>query len=255
MRTILLVAAVGVATAAFPVRAAAPPARVAPPLTTKEAAKVLADLEQEFKKRIDALYAEGTLPVAPNTPGNQLEHYEINTIGQLVCDRFRNNRAARRELAEAVALLGDEGFGYFALQEVICQLTYKGERELLVSLLSRRCPQRMHSLELDVLVLVLVQPDCLPDGTLVLCDAYERSRGDAAKKTIYFALERAFRFLHIKSTSDDDYVVQIRQWYRENRADYERSLGYLYHLRGPKFDFETDGALVVKGTNRRRGWE
>jgi hypothetical protein len=74
------------------------------------------------------------------------------------------------------------------------------------------------------------------------------------RRRFIFALERAFRFLHIKSTSDDDYVVQVRQWYLENRGEYERSLGYLYHLRGPKFDFETDGALVVKGTNRRRGF-
>lgn len=254
MRTILFTATLAIAAAALPVNAAPLPARVTPPLSTKDAARVLADLEQEYKKRIDALYADGTLPVAPNTPGNQLEHYEVNTIAEVVSGRFRKSRPERRQLAEAVALLGDEGFGYFALQEVICQLTYYGERELLVSLLARRCPPRMHSIQLDVLVLVLVQPSRLPDGTLILCDAYERSRDDAAKKTIYFALERAFRFLHIKSTSDDDYVVQVRKWYLENRGEYERSLGYLYHLRGPKFDFETDGALVVKGTNRRRGF-
>jgi hypothetical protein len=126
MRTILFTATLAIAAAALPVNAAPLPARVTPPLSTKDAARVLADLEQEYKKRIDALYADGTLPVAPNTPGNQLEHYEVNTIAEVVSGRFRKSRPARRQLAEAVALLGDEGFGYFALQEVICQLTYYG---------------------------------------------------------------------------------------------------------------------------------
>lgn len=250
MRMILVVAILGIMSIASqadaqspPPKPEAPPAFVAPSITKEEAAKLLAELEQEYEKRIAKL--------PDTTDGRMLYDRNSRAMHQLIRERFEHDAAARRRLVGAVATAKDGSFGYGVLQDTVYLLKDCQERELLVWLLSRNCPNRMFRSNIEC-ALIIIREDKIPDGVLVLCDAYEKSQDRSAKEEIYNALERAFRSFRLPSNGADEYVQEVRKWYLKNRDAYEPNNEYLNYTFFAVPPERREAALAVKGTNAKR---
>lgn len=217
------------------------PAFVAPSISPEDAKKLLAELEQEYEKRLAKL---------PPAEGKRLYGRNTATLDELIRERYENHSEARRQLVASIATAKDGTFGYGVLQDVVYLLKDCQERELLTWLLSNNCPTKMFFSQIEC-AMVIIRADKVSDGVLVLCDAYEQSQNDSSRKMLYTALERGFRFLRIKTATADDYVSEVRKWYLENREAYEPNHDYLDSAHFD-YDYEREGMFVVKGTNAKR---
>ena len=127
--------------------------------------------------------------------------------------------------------------------KLIAILAVDGKRELLVEMLSHRCPEWLGSQNSIEFTLVAVGDKRLADGILVLCDALDSAGSDANRSTILKILRRAFLGVGIAAPNDRDFVEACRTWYLANKD--RISLNGFY--RSDRLD-NTSPLFIVRGS-------
>ena len=87
-----------------------------------------------------------------------------------------------------------------------------GDRERLVALLSKRCPNRIHWPE-NVEFYLAVRAKRLRDPILILGEAYSKSQVPETRHALAAAVRRGFVDLGIRGKDDAEYVKNAMQWY------------------------------------------
>ncbi len=92
-----------------------------------------------------------------------------------------------------------------------------GKRQPLTQLLSSNCPEWLDNATTTEFALVAVGEDTLPDGILVLCDAFDEATNEKPQKQIVKLLRRAF-LSHVAPTEcDSKFVKECRWWYVDHK--------------------------------------
>jgi hypothetical protein len=203
--------------------------------------KELHALLERYKAELEAQWKT----LGPFTKSEGKEEYEIeaNQAERFFAERVGHNKKKQQELIDAILASKDD---YWGLSFITFLLAREGNRDELVSLLSRRCPPRL-GLSLGVEDLIVLYPKELKDGTIVLCDAFDQSTDTKARQTIAAALRRGFKAMGIVDADDKKLVAEVRNWYAANALNYRPNLNYLGHWSNPGFKPDTEGVLVQKG--------
>lgn len=172
---------------------------------------VVAEIDREYVKEVSLIASDVTGKSRYVEEGRILHHllrdrcarhgYEpIASAFIEVGQSSRHTPNFRRLEAKLIAILADDG-----------------KRELLVEMLSHRCPEWLGSGNSIEFTLVAVGDKRLADGILVLCDAFDRAGSDANRKAILKILRRAFVGVAIAAPNDRGFVEACRIWYRANK--------------------------------------
>jgi hypothetical protein len=209
----------------------------------QRAKQVLSVLEREYQARVSAL---GRMK-----DGKDQYEASAKEAVKLFTAHCGKNPAEQRKLADAILSVPDSDFAHFALEQLTYLLAHEGRRDALVELLSKRCPQRLSMNGIEDALVILCERE-LPDGAIVLCDAFEQSTDSTARDQIATALRRGFEFANLPPQNDRDFVKECRRWYAANRKNYETNSRYLGHLNLQFDDYRHEGLFVPLGTNARR---
>jgi hypothetical protein len=172
---------------------------------------VVAEIDREYVRKISLIPSDLTGKSRYAEEGRILHHllrdrcvrhgYEpIASAFVEVGQSSRHTPNFRRLEGSLIAILADDG-----------------KRELLIEMLSHRCPEWLDSGNSLEFTLVAVGDKRLADGILVLCDAFDSARSDANRKTILKILRRAFVGVAIVAPNDRGFVEGCRIWYRANK--------------------------------------
>jgi hypothetical protein len=146
---------------------------------------------------------------------------------------------SRRAIADEIAIGDDHDFSYEVLPTLARSLIDHGERETLVALISRRCPQQIGSLMIEH-YLMLREPPESSVGLGVLEEAFERSPSAAAKNKIAQIIRRAFETLPISDDNDAAFIHLALNWYSDHKDEYELNLNYEDEMWG-KLEAQQEG--------------
>ncbi|NUQ66309.1 MAG: hypothetical protein HUU20_27930 [Pirellulales bacterium] len=154
-----------------------------------------------------------------------------------------DKKLADRLADEAISAEGDT-FRFTVLSALITIYCERDDQDALMRLLARWCPDdRLYSPTTIEGYLVIVFSDKLRDGTLVLCDAFDRSTSKDTRHRLATALRRGFTALGVESRDDAAFVRECRRWYLKNRGQYQ--LNYEYLLKGHYPDIDPATSLVL----------
>jgi hypothetical protein len=117
------------------------------------------------------------------------------------------------------------------------------DRSALVALFSSKAPEFFGGEP----VAIYLSYSKIPEPLLVLFDSYERTTNANTKKDLLSILSHAFRNLREKSTGDDEFLIQSKQWYLQNHAKLE--VNPYYH---PDSSFPDQQELFVDKSKPRR---
>ena len=119
------------------------------------------------------------------------------------------------------------------------------DRSALVALFSSKAPEFIGA---EPIALYLSISSSIQDPLLVLFDSYDKTTNVETKKDLLSMLGHAFRSIREKSTADEEFVSQSKQWYLQNHTKLE--LNPYYH---PDSLFpELRELFVQKPTNQKR---
>ncbi|MFT3920977.1 MAG: hypothetical protein QM778_00435 [Myxococcales bacterium] len=206
----------------------------------------LSELEREYKARV--------APLANLPPQEGKDRYEAEMLQaqKLFIERVGDDEVAQKRLIAAILMVPDNGFAHIALCQLIELLARQEMRDKLVEVLSKRCPSKF-GLHMGVEdYLIILRNKELKEGTLILCDAFEKATDEDARHSLADAIRRGFKFAGITSTDDTQVVDQCRRWFSTNYRAYEPNTRYLGHFNQSKFPYDTEGVLVTKREAERR---
>ena len=141
------------------------------------------------------------------------------------------------------------------------------DRAALVTLFSRRCPETIHDIPVDVWIAGLhfdapplteknqgKRPDWsdgLYNGILVLCDAFDQSGDAATRAVISRALQHAFR-PYVTQVADDSQIADVcREWFAAHRKEFYVSVGPWMPSRSPLCDPATAALFQPLGPQKK----
>ena len=219
-------------------------------------AKRSADMLRLIEDEIDARSAR-LGPFSKGQGKDQAEAY-ASIADQVFAQRVGADRKKQDNLVTEILSSDDNGFAHSALREMVELLARNGERGRLTALLARRCPK---DVSIDVGIedcVIIINDKELHDGTALLCDAFDRSTDQTARRTIAAALRRGFAAMGIAESNDAKEVKDVREWYLANSSRYEPNLSYLTHFSQPRFPYGRIGVLAPigkgnAGSGPRRG--
>lgn len=210
-----------------------------------KATQILKAMEDEFDER------SKPFDELPREQGKERYELQARLLAELVRNRCKDDPEARDELIAAVLLLEDKEFVHAVSCELVSFLARDEYREEMVAFLAQRCPERIYIHVSVEALLISIADEELEDGTLVLCDAFEQSKDEEARKSIAAALRRGFKPLGVKGETDEDFVKQCRSWYIKYRERLEPDLDYHGQYIDPSFSNETTGVFRLRDDAKR----
>jgi len=119
-------------------------------------------------------------------------------------------------------------------QAFVVVLSRRRDRQTLVELLSRCCPSKIVNEPIEFCLAAAGDPslprppwdDGLPDGILILCDAFEQAKSQTVRATIAQAMTRAFGSQIRTGPNNSEIVSESRGWYLKNRSRVEINVAY-----------------------------
>jgi hypothetical protein len=195
-------------------------------------------------ERIQRLWEQEIAALSPelSAPKNAKKRISAE-IGALYGIVARADPETFRGLVAAMSAAPEvaEGFDAALLNTLIVVMAERRERSRIVDLIAQKCPERI-SPDNPIEFFFASQAANLPDGVLILCDAYEKSKTKSAQANLIRALEHGFSVLAkqyapgASDTADAAFVVQVRSWYLKNRNDIELNVRYGIELATPRKD-------------------
>lgn len=162
---------------------------------------------------------------------------------EIILAKPLEDKANRKRLTESLTHT-DSDFSEIVMIALVDMLTMDGDRAGLVDLLSKRCPRRIFAGN-DIEYWVVIQTPKIPDGFLILCDAFTASRTPQAKTDLAQAVRRSLMALGITATDDKKMVEMGRKWYLEHKTGYSPNLDY-------DADIFDRRAIFVRNTDRKK---
>lgn len=143
----------------------------------------------------------------------------------LSVDRLFRKRFSEEQLrqlvtsSEMVTILADDRsrFTEDVLACMVKAFVESGDRESLVELLSKRCPNRVGWPE-NIEFYVTHHGRKLKDPILILGEAYARSQVPETRHTLAAALRRSFAGLGIRGKDDAEFVSNAKRWYENEKG-------------------------------------
>jgi hypothetical protein len=126
----------------------------------------------------------------------------------------------------------DRGFVDDLLAFMVREFVQAGDREILVELLSKRCPYLIDG-PLTVEYHLAYSGWKLRDPMLIFSEAYARSRVPETRQTLATAIRRSFAGLGIREKDDAEFIKKAMQWYRKEKGRLIVNTHYFYNEMAP----------------------
>ena len=126
----------------------------------------------------------------------------------------------------------DRGFAEDLLAFMVREFVQAGDRENLVELLSKRCPYWI-DLPVTVEYYLAFRGWKLRDPTLILGEAYARSRVPETRSVLANAVHRGFAGQGIREKDDAEFIKKAMQWYRKEKGRLIVNTHYFYNEMAP----------------------
>jgi hypothetical protein len=214
-------------------------------VTAQESTPLLKAIESDWRRQ------QADIELERNGKDRYAQATEL--LRRTIQDRIGDDKMLTRRLIDEILVEEDEGFPAAVLQEMIVTHCRQNDRDALVSLFAQHCPKRMY---LDGSIeeyLVIVFHEQLPDGLLVLCDAFDRSKSDRVRRQLAEALRRGLTAVGVDADDDEEFVAASREWYERNRSAYDFNWEYLQKGIHPDFDERIGDCLSPNESRRRTG--
>jgi hypothetical protein len=126
----------------------------------------------------------------------------------------------------------DRGFTDDLLAFMVREFVQAGDREILVELLSKRCPSLIYG-PMNVEYHLAYSGWKLRDPMLIFSEAYARSRVPETRHTLATAVRRSFAGLGIREKDDAEFIKKAMQWYRKEKGRLIVNTHYFYNEMAP----------------------
>ena len=163
--------------------------------------------------------------------GKQRYSAERAVEAKFISGKVGNDVRKQQQLLDAILAVPDDGFAHAVYSDMVGILAKQSQSDRLRDLIAKRCPTQVgFHLGIEDIVIVLSK-DTIHDGTLLLCDAYDKSTDATAKQGIAESLRRGFKKLVKLDGLDDQAAMRaIRGWYVAHANEYEPNIEYVDHL-------------------------
>jgi len=119
-------------------------------------------------------------------------------------EELRAKPAAESELSEYERVL---------LEAFVFRAVRQSNRQMLIYLISAKCPRFVGSTSLELYLTMFYSPDPL----LILIESYRKSENEDARKTLLQTLNHVCSLSRKTFSDDNDYVSAIEDWYLKNK--------------------------------------
>ena len=172
----------------------------------------ISEIEREWQE-LENTWAETPkkIPGPPGSNHTQVETLQKKLIGIRLSDRELQG------LAGAAGPIPDRKFVKQVVDCMVRSFLETGDRDTLVTILSKRCPDRVVSEPIEIYLAYLGYR--LKDPILILGQAYSKCQDPQTCHALAGAVRRGFADLGIQGKDDADYVKNAMQWY-ENEKDH-----------------------------------
>jgi uncharacterized protein (TIGR03067 family) len=168
------------------------------------------DIETEWQELADtSAKTSGKIPGPPESFRENVKSLQVKLIGLRLSDR---------ELQGLAGAPGPIPDGSFANDVVDCMLRSfleNGDRDSLVTMLSKRCPNRVVSAPIEIRLASWGYR--IQDPILILGQAYSKCQDPQTCHNLAAAVRRGFAGLGIQGKDDADYVKNAMQWYEKEK--------------------------------------
>jgi hypothetical protein len=188
-----------------------------PMVTSSDALTYLNNLQVDWDARVNS---SPRVRQAPDDSSRST--YAHQELALLLMEQCRTAQARQRIVEvlrfDQLPALADE-----VAFDMAWILAHGRDRENLVSLLSVRCPPIAGRRNIESL---MVEQSRIPDGLLVLCDAFDASSVASVRTELARALRRALSPLGIDDPDDQNMVRASRQWFMPHKDKVKPNLEY-----------------------------
>lgn len=151
--------------------------------------------------------------------------------------RERLSKQERRQLATSCPTPDDlahlSQFEWELFVGILLGLTNSGDREGVVTLLSRRCPEVIGQYSVEEWLVIFARD--MDDPILILGEAYAKCRVVKVRKMIAEHVRHAFIGLGVTGKDDDEFVKSAMQYYKDEKHRLRVNDDYRFNFGGLPF--------------------